>query len=140
MRRQTILAGTVGLMIGASGAWVGHGLAMSDHDHGDHGHDDHGHDDHGMSTEVPEDAAPSTRAFIEANDRMHDGMMIDFTGDADTDFVRGMIPHHEGAIAMAEIVLEYGEDESIADLAREIIDAQEAEIDWMQDWLAEHAD
>ena len=137
MHKATLLAGVTGLMIGASGAWIGHGLAMDHGDHGDHG----GHGDHGaMDSDIPEDAPASTRAFMQANDRMHEGMMIEFSGNADTDFVRGMIPHHEGAIAMAEIVLEHGEDEGIADLAREIIDAQEAEIAWMQDWLAENAD
>lgn len=141
MHKATLLAGVTGLMIGASGAWIGNGLAMDHGDHDDHGGGHGGHGDHGaMDSDIPEDAPASTRAFMEANDRMHEGMMIEFSGDADTDFVRGMIPHHEGAIAMAEIVLEHGEDPQIAELAREIIDAQEAEIAWMEDWLEAQAD
>jgi len=53
--------------------------------------------------------APSTKAFMEANMKMHGGMEIDYTGDADVDFVRGMIAHHQGAIDMAKVVLEHGD-------------------------------
>ncbi len=71
-----------------------------------------------------------------ANDRMHRDMAIEYTGNADVDFIKGMIPHHQGAVDMARIVLEHGSDPEVRDLAEAVIAAQEAEIKWMQDWLA----
>jgi uncharacterized protein (DUF305 family) len=62
-------------------------------------------------------------------------MMIEFTGDADMDFVKGMIPHHQGAIDMAKIVLEHGKDPQTRKLAEEIVKAQAAEIAMMTAWL-----
>ncbi|MDH3262842.1 MAG: DUF305 domain-containing protein [Paracoccaceae bacterium] len=76
------------------------------------------------------------RLYIEANERMHAAMAIEFTGDTDVDFVRGMIPHHEGAVEMARIVLEHGADPEVRKLAEGIVAAQEAEIGWMKAWLA----
>lgn len=77
----------------------------------------------------------AAKAFTEANARMHAGMDITYSGDADVDFVKGMIAHHQGAVDMARIVLEHGKDPEIKALATDIIKAQEAEIAMMQDWL-----
>ncbi|QFR33016.1 DUF305 domain-containing protein [Ancylobacter sp. TS-1] len=84
-------------------------------------------------------AAPSTEAFERANARMHEGMAIPFTGNADIDFARGMIPHHQGAIDMARIELQYGKDPELKKLAEEIIKAQESEIAFLKAWLAKNA-
>lgn len=82
--------------------------------------------------------SPSTQAYTAANEKMHAAMMTELTGDADVDFVRGMIPHHQGAIDMARIELQYGKDPELRRLAEEIFKAQEQEIALMQDWLKQH--
>lgn len=98
------------------------------------------HSGHQMDMSQPMgDTGPSSKAFTEANDRMHKGMAIEFTGNADVDFVRGMIAHHQGAIDMAKVELEYGKDPAMRKLAEEVIKAQEGEIKAMQDWLAANA-
>ena len=81
---------------------------------------------------------PSTDGYKAAMDKMHTDMMIEYSGNADVDFVRGMIPHHQGAIDMAKVELANGKDPEIRKLAEGVIAAQEAEIAKMQDWLAAH--
>lgn len=85
------------------------------------------------------DHSPSSHAFAEANAKMHKDMMVELTGDTDVDFVRSMIPHHQGAIDMAKIELQYGKDPEIRKLAEAVIKAQEAEIADMNAWLKAHA-
>ena len=99
--------------------------AMSDHMH--------------MMMAPPANATPATKAFVETNTKMHQGMAIQFSDNADVDFVKGMIPHHQGAVDMAKIVLQYGKDPEIKKFAESIIKAQSTEIDFMNAWLKKNA-
>ena len=94
-----------------------------------------GHSSDHAAAPTQEGHGAAAKAFAEANARMHAGMAIVYSGDADVDFVRGMIGHHRGAVDMARIVLEHGNDPEIRQLASDIIKAQESEIAKMQDWL-----
>jgi uncharacterized protein (DUF305 family) len=56
--------------------------------------------------------------------RMHAAMHVASSGDADRDFARMMVPHHQGAIDMALLELRFGKDERLRHLAQGIIRLQ----------------
>ena len=99
------------------------------------GHSTHGTTPGSHTTQPKGDAGPSSLAFHGINTKMHSAMDIAFTGNADVDFVKGMVPHHQGAIDMAKTVLAFGKDPEVKKLAEEIVRTQESEIALMQEWL-----
>lgn len=96
-----------------------------------------GHAGHGAAAIAGKDSA-ATAAFKAANMAMHKNMDIAYSGDVDADFVRGMIPHHQGAIEMAKIMLAHGKSPEMKGLATSIIADQEREIAAMRDWLSKN--
>jgi len=72
------------------------------------------------------------RAFLAENDaamsKMMAGMTIKPSGNIDKDFVDMMVPHHQGAIDMAQAELRYGHNEQLRRIAQEIIVGQLQEI------------
>jgi len=67
--------------------------------------------------------------------RMHRAMAASPTGDPDRDFAAMMIPHHQGAVEMAEAELRFGKDERLRRLAQGIIVEQRQEIAVMRQVL-----
>ncbi len=59
-----------------------------------------------------------------------------YTGRPDTDFLAMMIPHHEGAVDMARLVLIHGRDPMVRQIAEEIIASQTVEIAAMRGRMA----
>jgi uncharacterized protein (DUF305 family) len=97
--------------------------------HGGHS----GHSTPAQTAQTPE--TPATKGYRQANEAMHRNMDIPFSGDADIDFVRSMIPHHQGAIDMAKVALQHAKDEQVRKWANDVIREQEREIAEMQTWL-----
>lgn len=94
----------------------------------------HGHGGHGAHGE----GSAASQAYMDAMEAMNREMAtMEMTGDAAIDFVVMMIPHHQSAVDMAEAFLEHGDDPELTRLSREIIDAQEGEIEMMENWLRE---
>jgi uncharacterized protein (DUF305 family) len=78
----------------------------------------------------------SEQPFLSDNDAAMNKMMADMTikpsGDVDRDFVAMMVPHHQGAIDMAQAELRYGHNEQLRRIAQEIIVTQQQEIATMR--------
>lgn len=91
---------------------------------------------HSSHSAMP-DMSEAGKAYMDAMEKMDAPMMEALkTTDPDAAFVRGMIPHHQGAIDMAKAVLKYGKDPEVRRWAEQIIAAQEQEITEFRGWLA----
>jgi uncharacterized protein (DUF305 family) len=77
--------------------------------------------------------SPQADEFVREMDAAMKKMMDEmhapgYSGNADVDFLAMMIPHHQGAVDMARLVLIYGRDPLTRQLAEEIVASQTAEI------------
>ena len=82
--------------------------------------------------------SPADKAYAASMKSMMDGMHVKPTGNPDADFVLMMLPHHQGAIDMAKVELQYGTDPELRQLATDIVAAQDKEIAQMKSWLAKN--
>ena len=85
---------------------------------------------------MPEHVRDNMRRMNITMPAMQQGMM---QPDADVAFACGMIAHHQGAIDMAQVLMDHGDDPDMIALAGKIIAAQTDEIEEMTTWLAENA-
>lgn len=91
------------------------------------------------AAEPTADTKTMQQAYTEGMDAMHGEMMLGIADpDPDMAFARGMLPHHVGAVDMAQVQLKYGKNPEMRKLAQEIIDAQQAEIEQMRNWITAH--
>jgi uncharacterized protein (DUF305 family) len=82
---------------------------------------------------------PAWSELTSSVEKMHSAMAsVGPCGDSDVEFVRLMLPHHQGAIDMAKTQLLRGKSPEMRRLAQEIITDQHSEIDLMRLWLKKH--
>ena len=90
-----------------------------------------------MGMAVPATNGAASEAHKATMDRMHAAMIAgEYSSDADIDFTRSMIPHHQAAIDMANVLFEHGKNPEVRKLAEECIAAQEIKIKHMNVRLA----
>jgi uncharacterized protein (DUF305 family) len=112
-------------------AWLLAGPAAAQHMHEHHPRADGSPDKYGA------DFARFARSMDAGMEKMMHGMHgPGYTGNPDADFLAMMIPHHEGAVEMARLVLKHGRDPVTRRLAEDIIAGQTAEIESMKRRLA----
>ena len=103
------------------------------------------HAGHDMTTaDAIVDETPMTdmlKDYTKSMTDMHNEMMVGMAyNDPDTAFAKSMLGHHRGAVNMAKIELKYGTNQEMLQLAQDIIDSQQLEMDIMNKWLASHPD
>jgi uncharacterized protein (DUF305 family) len=86
-----------------------------------------------LSSSCEKSDLPVDAALAQSMSAMHSAMHeVSLVGRADADFARMMIPHHQGAVEMAKVELQFGADPNLRRLAQEIIVTQQSEIDVMK--------
>jgi uncharacterized protein (DUF305 family) len=93
----------------------------------------------GAAAQNAQQSLDSTKEFKAADMSMMKNMNnAPYSGTPDVDFRTHMIPHHEGAIAMAKVALKYAKDAETKKMAQQIIDQQEKQVADMQAWLKQN--
>ncbi len=113
------------VLVALAGIGAG-GVALAQSGHGGHVHGPAGN---------PASETPATRDYRAAHAQMMHDMALPYTGDPDVDFRMQMIPHHQGAIAMARVALQRAKDPWTKQLAESVIVEQQREIAEMEAWL-----
>jgi uncharacterized protein (DUF305 family) len=95
------------------------------------------HAGHGSAAALPAvDGSAVSQALHKSHAVMDQQMMsVPMSGDPDRDFLAMMIPHHQGAVDMARIIIAGGKRPEVRKFAEDIIAHQQAEIDLMNRWL-----
>ena len=121
MRKQTLTAGAITLLAFGSSLAFAQEMMM-------------------MRMKPGMEMSTADKGYMDAMQKMHqDTTVMEMTGDADGDFARMMIPHHQSAIAMAQVLLKQENvDPQIKTIAEAIVASQQKEIDEFKKWLAEH--
>lgn len=88
----------------------------------------HGHEGHQMP-------GAANAPFSASMDKMHKSMNIKPSGNINIDFLKGMIPHHQGAVDMSNELLKTSKDKQVKEFAQKIIDTQKAEIKMMEEMI-----
>jgi uncharacterized protein (DUF305 family) len=76
------------------------------------------------------------QSMVKMRGPMRMGIMAN---NPDVGFICGMIPHHQGAVNMAEVVLKTGHNPEVKRFAEQVIREQGQQISWMKDWLKKYA-
>src|SRR5216683_1452177 len=130
--RKRVISLATTLSVGATSLALAHGPTRPHHVRGPVAPIQYVADRSDGSNETP---------FLSENDAAMNRMMADMTvkptGDVDRDFVAMMVPHHQGAIEMAQAELRYGHNEQLRRLAQEIVVTQGQEITVMRQALGQ---
>ncbi|GEO42777.1 hypothetical protein SAE02_69250 [Skermanella aerolata] len=91
----------------------------------------------GMQHDMPN--TPASRAYMQSMENMNKAMMSQpMTGDADHDFASMMRLHHQAAVDMAKVEIQYGKDPEMKKMAEKVVADQSKEIKELSTWLERH--
>jgi uncharacterized protein (DUF305 family) len=88
-----------------------------------------------IATPASAQQSVASKGYMEAMSKMQAGMPKDHNSDPDLGFAQMMIPHHQGAIDMAKVEIQYGKDPMLRTMAEKMIKDQEKEIADLEKWL-----